>query len=75
MNLSKVIEWLSSTGRQFIDARKLAKKFNINTYTAGKILKELHKLGYVEVYRRRRGRFIIYRANRVPNSNLAHKPP
>lgn len=67
MSLSKIIEWILSTGRQFIDARKLAKKFNINTYTAGKILRELRKLGYIEVYRKRKGRFTIYRTNKVNN--------
>ncbi len=62
MDLKKVVEWALSEGREFIDARKLAKKFNITTHSAGKILRKMYELGYVKIYKKRRGRFTIYKA-------------
>lgn len=61
MDLRKVIEWILSEGREYIDARKLAKKFNITTHSAGKVLRKMCKLGYVKIYKKRRGRFTIYK--------------
>lgn len=63
MDLDNVIKWLSS--RNYVDARRLAKAFNISSYRASKILSELRRLGYVSIYRRRRGRFWIYKVNSV----------
>lgn len=65
MDLKRVIDWMLSEGRDFIDARKLAKRFNITTHAAGRVLRRLHRLGYVEIYRKRRGRFTIYRVGNV----------
>jgi len=64
MDLKEVIIWLSKHDAKFINARRLAQQFNITTHLAGKILRELRKLGYVSVYRKRRGRFTIYKVER-----------
>lgn len=70
MDLKKVIEWVLSEGREFIDARKLAKKFNITTHAAGKILRKMCKSGYIKVYKKRRGRFTIYKANNSSSTSV-----
>ncbi|MEM1710563.1 MAG: HTH domain-containing protein [Sulfolobales archaeon] len=49
------------SGEEFINARKLARKLNITTREAGRILKKLNDLGYLKIYRKRKGRFTIYR--------------
>ncbi|MCC6022591.1 MAG: Rrf2 family transcriptional regulator [Desulfurococcaceae archaeon] len=64
MDLKEVITWLSKHNSKFINARRLAHRFNITTHLAGKILRELRRLGYVSVYRKRRGRFTIYKIER-----------
>ncbi|MEM0453838.1 MAG: HTH domain-containing protein [Sulfolobales archaeon] len=65
MELKKIIDWILSEGGEFIDARKLAKKFNITTHSAGRVLKNLQKLGYIKIYKKRRGRFTIYKLGDV----------
>jgi len=63
MDLRKIIEWFTSEKVVFIDARKLARKFNLGTHAAGQLLRKLSQLGYVKAYRKRRGRFTIYKVN------------
>ena len=48
----------------YINARKLARELEVSTRSAGRILKLLEELGIVELYRRRRGRFWIYKVNK-----------
>jgi Transcriptional regulator. len=58
--INDVIRWLSKHNVRFVNARRLAKQFNITTHLAGRILRELRKLGLVSIYKKRRGRFTIY---------------
>jgi len=62
MELEELIKVLSKY--DFINARKLSKELGITTHDSGRLLKLLSKLGVVEVYRARRGRFIIYRVRK-----------
>jgi HTH domain. len=59
--VKSAIKWLRNSRITFVNARVLARKFNVSTFTAGKVLRYLRELGLVEVYRVRRGRFLIYR--------------
>lgn len=61
MEVRNIIDWILSEGKEYVDARRLAKRFNITTHTAGRILKNLQKLGYLKIYKKRKGRFTIYR--------------
>ncbi len=63
-HLDDVIEWLRTYGSSFINARKISRKFNVNSKVAAHILKQLRIKGYVVIYRRRRGRFNIYKVNK-----------
>lgn len=63
-HLDDVIEWLRTYGSSFINARKISRKFNVNSKVAAHILKQLRIKGYVVLYRRRRGRFNIYKVNK-----------
>lgn len=64
IHLDDVIEWLRTYGSSFINARKISRKFNVNSKVAAHILKQLKTRGYVVLYRRRRGRFNIYKINK-----------
>ncbi|MFN3268206.1 MAG: hypothetical protein ACK416_02985 [Zestosphaera sp.] len=63
-HLDDVIEWLKTYGSSFINARKISRKFSVNSKVAAHILKQLRIKGYVVLYRRRRGRFNIYKVNK-----------
>jgi hypothetical protein len=63
-NLDDVIEWLRTYSSSFINARKISRKFNVNSKVAAHILKQLKIKGYIVLYRRRRGRFNIYKVNK-----------
>jgi Transcriptional regulator. len=58
--INEVIRWLSKHNVRFINARRLAKYFDISPHLAGKVLSELRRLGLVSIYKKRRGRFTIY---------------
>ena len=49
---------------ELVDARRLARELNISPYEAGILLSVLTKLGCLEVYKDRRGRFKVYRVKR-----------
>ncbi len=57
--MSTVFDWISS--RKYVDAKKLSRKFCISPHLASKMLKDLSEVGLIEVYKRRRGRFTVYR--------------
>ncbi len=59
--LNDVIDWIAKERLTFINARRVAKAFNVNTKVAGHLLRKLRKLGYLKVYTKRRGRFIVYK--------------
>jgi len=63
-HLDDVIEWLRTYSSSFINARKISRKFNVNSKVAAHILKQLKIKGYIALYRRRRGRFNIYKVNK-----------
>ncbi|MEO3993617.1 MAG: hypothetical protein QN229_04900 [Desulfurococcaceae archaeon TW002] len=63
-HLDDVVEWLKTYGSSFINARKISRKFNVNSKVAAHILKQLRIKGYVVLYRKRRGRFNIYKVNK-----------
>lgn len=63
-HLDDVVEWLRTYGSSFINARKISRKFNVNSKVAAHILKQLRVKGYVILYRKRRGRFNIYKVNK-----------
>lgn len=62
--IDEVVEWLRRYSGSFINARKLSRKLNINSKVAAHLLRQLNVRGYIVLYRRRKGRFNIYRVNR-----------
>lgn len=64
IHVDEVVEWLRRYGGSFVNARKLSRKFNVNSKVAAHLLKQLNAEGYVNLYRRRRGRFNIYKVNK-----------
>lgn len=73
-HLDDVVEWLRTYGSSFINARKISRKFNVNSKVAAHILKQLKIRGYVVLYRRRRGRFNIYKVNKSKLNNKISNP-
>jgi len=63
-HLDEVVEWLRNYGSSFINVRKISRKFGVDSKVAAHILKKLRVEGYVILYRRRRGRFNIYKVNK-----------
>ncbi|MEM0474131.1 MAG: hypothetical protein QXN90_01970 [Zestosphaera sp.] len=68
-HLDDVVEWLKTYGSSFVNARKISRKFNVNSKVAAHILKQLKIRGYVVLYKRRRGRFNIYKINKSRLNN------
>lgn len=64
IHVDEVVEWLRRYGGSFVNARKLSRKFNVNSKVAAHMLKQLNARGYINLYRRRRGRFNIYKINK-----------
>ncbi len=62
--IDEVVEWLRKYSCSFINARKLSRKLNVNSKVAAHLLRQLNVRGYIVLYRRRKGRFNIYRVNR-----------
>lgn len=72
--LDDVVEWLRTYSSSFINARKISRKFNVNSKVAAHILKQLKIKGYVVLYRKRRGRFNIYKVNKNKLNNEISTP-
>lgn len=64
INISDIIKWIKNKKLKFINARRIAKEFNTDPRLAGKILSYLSKLGVLKLYKKRKGRFSVYKVNR-----------
>jgi len=63
--MEQVIDWLRrSRYVDFVNARKIARRFGVDGKTAGHVLRKLTQQGYIMIYKRRRGRFNIYKVNK-----------
>ncbi|MEM0038326.1 MAG: hypothetical protein QW772_05310 [Zestosphaera sp.] len=74
IHVDEVVEWLRRYSGSFVNARKLSRKFNVNSKVAAHLLKQLNDRGYINLYRRRRGRFNIYKINRNRLNNETLSP-
>lgn len=63
--VKKVLEWLEEKKFvNYVNARRIARRFGIDSRRASYVLRHLAELGYVHLYKPRRGRFNIYKVNR-----------
>ncbi|MCD6278493.1 MAG: hypothetical protein J7J11_02310 [Desulfurococcales archaeon] len=65
LDIKDVIEWIRKQRLRFINARRVARNFKVSSKVAGYTLRKLRDLGYLKVYNRRKGRFIVYKVSEV----------
>ena len=63
LDIKEVIEWIRRQRIRFINARRVARNFKVSSKVAGYTLRRLKELGYLKVYNRRKGRFIVYKVS------------
>ncbi len=63
LDIKDVIEWIRRRRIRFINARRVARNFKVSPKVAGYTLRRLKELGYLKVYNRRKGRFIVYKVS------------
>ena len=63
LDIKEVIDWIRKHRVRFINARRVAKNFRVSPKVAGYTLRKLKELGYLKVYNKRKGRFIIYKVS------------